>query len=138
MNLNFVVSSIINVIFEINCLLGFYGEAVPVDSGLVTLIKGHGSFNPDGNQRINFRDKTTPDHLTSDEIRKTDNNAILLIRNPYKVIYSYRNYVDKGSSDHKGSSRNWRLHADEDRFFGTGEYRIYGYKLQCYSQNQFE
>ena len=113
------VLSINNVITEIKCLLGFYGEAVPVDSGLVTLIKGHGNFNPGGNQRLNLVDITTPDHITTDEIKKTDNNAILLIRNPYHVIYSYRNYVEKKSSP------NWRRHATEDKFIGTGKYETY-------------
>ena len=39
--------------------LGFFGEAVPFDSGLVSLIKGHGNYNPEDQQRINHRDVTT-------------------------------------------------------------------------------
>ena len=90
--------------------LGFFGESVPYDSGLVTLIKGHGNFNPEDQQRINHRDKTTSRQMFQDEMRITENNAIVIIRNPYHVIYSYKNYIEKGSSDH----------ADESQFFGPG------------------
>ena len=74
------------------------------------MIKGHGNFNPEDQQRINHRDKTTSRQAKDHEMRMTENNAIIIIRNPYHVIYSYKNYIEKGSADH----------ADESQFFGSG------------------
>ena len=84
---------------------------MPFDSGLVTLIKGHGNFNPVDQQRINNFVKTTSRHVIDNQIKLTERNAILLIRNPYHVIYSYKNYIEKGSSDH----------AHESHFSGPGD-----------------
>ena len=91
--------------------LGFFGEAVPFDSGLVSLIKGHGNYNPEDQQRINHRDVTTSRQDIINEMKVTENNAIIMIRNPYLAIYSYKNYIEKGSSGH----------ADESQFFGPGD-----------------
>ena len=91
-------------------IIGLFGEAVPFDSGLVTLIKGHGNYNPEDVQRINYLEPTTKKEDFINQMRITNNNAILLIRNPYHVIYSYRNYVKKGDSGH----------AKDSYFFGAG------------------
>ena len=87
-----------------------FGEAVPYHSGLTCLIKGHGNFNPDNAYRINKRDKTTSKQNFLKELEIVNGTAVLLIRNPYHVIYSYRNYVDKGMAGH----------SDESKFFGPG------------------
>ena len=91
--------------------LGFFGEGVPFDSGLVSLIKGHGNYNPYDQQRINHKDATTSRQAIINEMKITDNNAIIIIRNPYHAIYSYKNYIEKGSSGH----------ANESKFFGPGD-----------------
>ena len=85
---------------------------MPYDSGLVTLIKGHGNFNPEDQQRINHRDKTTSRQMFQDEMRMTENNAVVIIRNPYHVIYSYKNYIEQGGSSD---------HADKSQFFEPGD-----------------
>ena len=83
---------------------------VPYDSGLTCLIKGHGNFNPDGVYRMNKRDKITSRIDFPKELKIVNGRAVLLIRNPYHVIYSYRNYVDKSLVGH----------ADESKFIGSG------------------
>ena len=88
-----------------------FGEAVPYHSGLTCLIKGHGHFNPDSAYRINMRDKITTRQEFLKELEIVNGTAVLLIRNPYHVIYSYRNYVDKGMAGG---------HSDESKFFGPG------------------
>ena len=79
-------------------LLGYYGESLPFDSGLTSVIKAHGS--------------TTNEGTTRDQMEQTDGNAILLIRNPYKAIYGHR-HLDAGG--HVG-------YADASHFFGPGIY----------------
>ena len=74
-------------------------------------MKGHGHFNPDGPYVINKRDKTTSREHFLNELKIVEKRAILLIRNPYHVIYSYRNYVENGLIGH----------ADELHFLGTGK-----------------
>ena len=92
-------------------IIGLFGEAVPFDSGLVTLLKGHGNYNPDIVHRINYLEPTTLKEDLINQMRITDNKAILLIRNPYHVIYSYRNYVKKGDL----------IHAEHTYFYGAGK-----------------
>ena len=77
---------------------------------MTCLIKGHGHFNPGGSNRINKRDRTTSRQDFLNELEIVNGRALLLIRNPYHVIYSYRNYVDKGMAGH----------TDESKFFGPG------------------
>ena len=76
--------------------IGYYGESLPYDSGLTSVIKAHGS--------------TTNEGTTSDQMSWTEGNAILLIRNPYKAIYGHR-HLDAGG--HVG-------YADASHFFGPG------------------
>ena len=93
-------------------LLGFHGEIIPHDSGLTSVIKGHGHYSPLGfNKRTN--DFSKPED-TSKQMRETQGTAILLMRNPYLAIYGYRNYLFEG---HKGI-------ADVSRFLGKGKLEI--------------
>ena len=87
-----------------------FGEAVPYHSGLTCLIKGHGHFNPISAYGINKRDQITSRQHFIKELEIVNGIAVLLIRNPYNVIYSYRNYIDKGMAGH----------SDESKFFGPG------------------
>ena len=73
-------------------------------------MKGHGNFNPHGVYKMNARDKSTSRLDFFKELKIVNGRVVLLIRNPYHVIYSYRNYVDKGMAGH----------SDESKFFGPG------------------
>ena len=81
-------------------ILGYHGESVSYSSGLISLIKGHGNtmrrFGGGG---------------TDFEMNKTFKDAIILIRNPFEAIYSYRNFITK---DLFGSI------TDASVFFGEG------------------
>ena len=83
---------------------------MPYNSGLTCLMKGHGHFNPHGVYIMNARDKSTSRLDFSKQLNIVNGKVVLLIRNPYHVIYSYRNYVDKG----------FAAHADESKFNGSG------------------
>ena len=83
---------------------------MPYDSGLTCLMKGHGHFNPDGVYKINAGVQATSRLDFSKELKIVNGRVVLLLRNPYNVIYSYRNYVDKGLVGH----------ADESKFIGSG------------------
>jgi len=80
----------------VSLFLGYYGESIPFDSGLTSVIKAHGS--------------TTNEGTTSEQMKWTEGNAILLIRNPFKAIYGHR-HLDAGG--HVG-------YADASHFFGAG------------------
>ena len=89
-------------------------------------MKGHGHFNPHGAFIMNARDKSTSRLDFLKELKIVNGRAILLMRNPYHVIYSYRNYIDKGFAGH----------ADESRFTGAGMdrtqiYIIFRFKKFC-------
>ena len=73
-------------------------------------MKGHGHFNPHGVFIMNARDKSTSRLDFLKELKIVNGRVVLLMRNPYHVIYSYRNYVDKGFAGH----------ANESRFTGPG------------------
>ena len=73
---------------------GFFGESLPVCSGLTSVVKGHGYGNTDL------------------QLNLTDEKAILLIRNPYEAIYGYRHYLFNGPHGH----------ADISKFKGKGVY----------------
>ena len=81
-------------------ILGYHGESVSYLSGLISLVKGHGNtmkrFGGGG---------------TDFEMKQTSENGIILIRNPFEAIYSYRNFITK---DLFGSI------TDASVFFGEG------------------
>ena len=83
---------------------------MPYTLGLTCLMKGHGHFNPHGVFIMNARDKSTSRLDFLKELKIVNGRVVLLMRNPYHVIYSYRNYVDKGFAGH----------ANESRFTGPG------------------
>jgi len=85
--------------------LGFLGEAVPYNSGLLSAIKAHGYFRV--HKHFYF---SKPEDLLN-EITLTNRKAVLLIRNPYRVIYSFRNHVITG--DHQ-------FHANISDYLGPG------------------
>ena len=80
--------------------LGYFGESVSYSSGFISIIKGHGNTV----RRFGNGD-------TELEMSQTNKNGIVLIRNPFETIYSYRNYIAKGLF---GSI------TDASIFFGTG------------------
>ena len=94
-----------------NCIryVGFYGESIPYDSGMLSVIKGHGHYSPSG---FNTRSKESSEPRdTHKQMHNTQGNGILLMRNPYSAIFGYRNYVSGG---HKKI-------ADVSKFFGGGK-----------------
>ena len=51
-------------------------------------------------------------------MRKTQGNGIILMRNPYHVIFGYRNYFSRVDTlDTQGI-------ADVSKFFGKGKYKV--------------
>ena len=93
--------------------IGFHGESLPFDSGLTTVIKSHGStctaIDFHRSRQIQRSDARI-NGWTSDEMKRTHRDGIILIRNPYRAIYGYRHLKDGG---HLGL-------ADASKFFGPG------------------
>ena len=95
------------ILFCFSCL-GFFGEAVIHNSQLTSVVKYHGHFS--SNKLYHKRGRLTQQDHVFAQINATRGNAILLIRNPYHVIYGYRNYQAGG---HYG-------HAEIEDFEGEG------------------
>ena len=70
---------------------GLFGGDLPHNSGLTSVINGHGHYSP---LELNstYNEKTTSKD-TSYQMEQTNGTAILLIRNPYHAIYGYRHYM---------------------------------------------
>ena len=90
--------------------LGFHGESVSYSSGLVSLVKGHG-------QTV----KTLGRRRTEFEMRQSSKKGIILIRNPFEAIFSYRSLT---FNDFFGES------TDASIFFGEGIIKFNIVKLQ--------
>ena len=71
------------------------------------MIKSHGYFNTPATNRFDIQ--TMPDH-TDYQMRVTKRTGVVLIRNPFRVLYSFRNYYAMGLYGH----------ADASEFKGTG------------------
>ena len=84
---------------------------MPVPSGSTCLIKTHGWFNTPATNRRDLQ--TFPNH-TDWMMEITRRTGIVLIRNPFKVLYSFRNYNVMGLYGH----------ADATEFFGKGKVAI--------------
>ena len=113
---NFIRKFCIQFVF-----VGFHGEIVPYDSGMTSVIKGHGHYSPLGfNKR--FADISKPDD-TLKQMGGTQGTAILLMRNPYHAIYGYRNYLFEG---HAGI-------ADVSKFLGKGKWTNYPQTKICFN-----
>ena len=78
---------------------GYFGESVPPDSGLVSIIKAHGYY---GQRSIT---DITNLNLTTEQIIKTNGTAVLLFRNPYKAIYGYRHTLKAGHTGHTNAAQ---------------------------------
>ena len=77
---------------------GYFGESVPSNSGLVSIIKAHGYYGQTG-------PASTYLHLTTEEILKTNGNAVVLIRNPFRAICGYRHTLKAGHTGHTNASQ---------------------------------
>ena len=88
---------------------GYYGESLPYNSGLTVAIKSHGN-TIDGASLGSQPGMIRTYARTNDQMKWTNRNGILLIRNPYKAIYGNRHLNDGG---HVG-------YADASKFFGRG------------------
>ena len=86
---------------------GFFGESLHIDSGLTSVVKGHGHYT---SSFVNKKETSTPQD-TDFQISKTKGKSILLIRNPYEAIYSYRHYDCTGGMHDQ---------ADASKFNGKG------------------
>ena len=82
---------------------------MPPNSDLLSVIKAHGYINP--NKRSNY-EWSDPEDLLS-EMLLTEINAVLLIRNPYRAFYSYRNHIISQQG-----------HANMSEFFGSGNLKL--------------
>ena len=89
-------------------ILGYHGESVSYSSGLISLIKGHGNtmkrFGGGG---------------TDFEMNKTLKNGIILIRNPFKAIHSYRIYITRLKQQRSNKDVLGSI-TDASVFFGEG------------------
>ena len=95
-------------------LIGYFGESVPFNSGLITVVKGHGHYfsGYPGNTGVQ---PISRENETIEQILETNGNGIILIRNPYHVIVGYR---------HQLLAPGHTEHAKASAFIGKG--RIYG------------
>ena len=83
---------------------------MPYNSGLLSVVKAHGYFRVGKSFSFN-----KPEDLKN-EINWTNRKAVLLIRNPYRAIYSYRNTA---------ITKRHSLHANISDFFGQGILWLY-------------
>lgn len=88
-------------------ILGYFGDGMPVYSGTTSLVKTHGYFNT---PVTNMRDLQSKPNDTEWMMEVTRGTGIVLIRNPFRVLYSFRNYNVMGL---------WG-HADATKFTGPG------------------
>ena len=97
---------------------------MPIISGTTCLIKSHGYFStPDLDRQ--GRGKNLKPEDTEYEMKMTEGNGIILIRNPYKVLHSMRNYNAKG----------FYGHADASDFTGPGKLYFEIKSIAPYSYN---
>ena len=73
---------------------------MPCHSGMLSVVKGHGK-NTMGHNDTNE---------TKIQIKELQVNAILLIKNPFRILIGYRNHLSAG----------WKGHAQASIFSGTG------------------
>ena len=107
--------------------IGFHGESLPFNSGLTTVIKSHGSTIDFHRSQQIQRSDVRINARTSDEMKRTHRDGIILIRNPYRAIYGYRHLNDGG---HLGL-------ADASKFFGPGLQYIILLSIINFSQLKF-
>ncbi len=69
---------------------GFYGEAIPFDSGMTVAVKSHGFTT--GKNVLKAVDIRTSEatRKTLNHIKELNQTAILLVRNPFKAIIGHR------------------------------------------------
>ena len=83
---------------------GYFGESVPSNSGLVSIIKAHGDYGISG-----FASKHEPmkytEGRTTEEILKTNGSAVVVFRNPFQAIYGYRHLNIAGHTGHANASQ---------------------------------
>ncbi|XP_021940466.1 WSC domain-containing protein 1-like isoform X2 [Zootermopsis nevadensis] len=87
---------------------GFYGEAVPPDCGCTVVQKTHG-FALDGLVPAGLAQRTA-------EMKLFQGRGILLLRNPYEALLSYRNFLYGG---HTGFAPHSRFRGPEWERFAT-------------------
>ena len=75
-------------------ILGLFGDSVRYTSGLVSVIKAHGQFNTPDMKFVG--DRSTKPEDTRLQMEQTSRNGIILIRNPFMALFSYRNYITSG------------------------------------------
>jgi len=78
-------------------LAGFYGEAVPPDCGCTAVQKTHG-FALEGFVPAKLGQRTA-------EVKLFRGRGILLLRNPYEALLSYRNFLYGGHTGFAPHSR---------------------------------
>ncbi|XP_069693741.1 sialate:O-sulfotransferase 1-like [Periplaneta americana] len=76
---------------------GFYGEAVPPDCGCTVVQKTHG-FALEGLVPVSLSQRTA-------ELKLFRGRGILLVRNPYEALLSYRNFLYGGHTGFAPHSR---------------------------------
>ena len=85
-------------------ITGYFGESVPFNSGIITVVKGHGHYfsGYPGNTGVQ---PISRENETVEQILETNGNAIILIRNPYHVIVGYRHQLlAPGHTEHAKAS----------------------------------
>ena len=87
--------------FNFSFTSGYFGDGVPVISGWTSLIKTHGYFN---SPKTNKRDTQYSPEDTDKQMRLVRRTGIVLIRNPFKVLHSFRNYNSYGFHGHANTS----------------------------------
>ena len=81
------------------------------NSSLTSVVKAHGHYS---SSNLYYVDPVTRPEDTIVQMNYTQCTAILLIRNPYRVLYGYRNYNSGGHFSHAG----------RDAFEGQGAFTM--------------
>ena len=79
---------------------GYFGESVPSNSGLVSIIKAHGDYGISKHEPMKYTEGRT-----TEEILKTNGSAVVVFRNPFRAIYGYRHLNNAGHTGHANASQ---------------------------------
>ena len=85
------------IVLLIHLSIGFFGESIPYESSLTSVVKAHGHYS---SSELYHTDPLTQPQDTFAQMTFLKGNAILLIRNPYWTLFGYRNYNSGGHFSH--------------------------------------
>jgi len=82
---------------------GFYGEAIPADSGLTVVVKSHGHTTGKA------ADLGREEQVRQNHMHELNSTAIMIVRNPFAAIIGHRHLDDGG---HTGYAKKGRFEGE--------------------------